>query len=143
MEKVVLCVDDDADSVFLLRRAMGKAEPVCSMRVASDGQIAIDYFKGSGKFQDRQAYPLPCLVLLDLKLPGVPGLDVLQWIRSEAGLMVPVVILSSSQDEVDISTAYKLGANAYLVKPSDMDQLLEMAKMIAGFWLTQNTPPPR
>ena len=143
MEKVVLCVDDDEDSVFLLKRAMDKAGPAYSMRVASDGQIAIDYFKGSGKFQDRETYPLPCLVLLDLKLPGRSGLEVLQWIRSDAGLLVPVVILSSSQDEVDISTAYKLGANAYLLKPSDMDQLLEMAKMIAGFWLMQNTLPPK
>jgi DNA-binding response OmpR family regulator len=141
MEKVVLCVDDDEDSVYLLKRAMDEAGPAYSMQVASDGEMAIDYFKGSGNFQDREAHPLPCLVLLDLKLPRTPGLGVLKWIRKEAGLSVPVIILSSSQNEVDISAAYQLGANAYLVKPSDYERLLEMAKMIAGFWLMQNVTP--
>jgi CheY-like chemotaxis protein len=138
MEKVVLCVDDDEDSVYLLKRAMDEAGPAYSMQVASDGEIAIEYLKGCGKFRDREAHPLPCLVLLDLKLPRTPGLEVLKWIRREAGLKISVVVLSSSQNELDISTAYQFGANGYLVKPSDYEHLLEMAKMIAGFWLMQN-----
>ncbi|MDB6110679.1 MAG: response regulator with CheY-like receiver domain and winged-helix DNA-binding domain, partial [Pedosphaera sp.] len=124
-------VEDDEDDALLFRRAMEKVEPGCPIQVATDGQMAIDYFAGSGKFQDRQAFPLPCLVLLDLKLPQVPGLDVLKWIRGEARSDVPVVILSSSQHKEDVSTAYKLRGNAYLVKPSDPAQLLEIAKMIA------------
>ena len=143
MKKIILCVDDDEDSVYLLQRAMDEAGTPYAMQVASDGDIAIDYIKGSGKFQDRETFPLPSLVLLDLKLPRTPGLSVLKWIRNEAGSSVPVVILSSSQNETDISTAYQLGANGYLVKPSDLDQLFEMARMTAGFWLTQNIPPGR
>ncbi|MDB6015669.1 MAG: response regulator with CheY-like receiver domain and winged-helix DNA-binding domain [Pedosphaera sp.] len=142
MAKTILQVEDDEDDVFLLRHAMDKVEPGCLLSVASDGQMAIDYFKGSGKFHDREAFPLPALVLLDLKLPQLPGLEVLKWMRSEAGLDVPVIILSSSKNKHDISAAYKLGANAYLVKPSDPGQLLEMAKLVRGFWLVQNTLPP-
>jgi two-component system response regulator len=142
MAKVILHVEDDEDAVFLFQHAMGEVATDCSIRAVSDGQMAIDYLKGLGKFQDREAFPLPWLVLLDLKLPQVLGLDVLKWIRREAGLTVPVVVLTSSQHKGDISSAYKLGANAYLVKPSDLRQLIEMAKMIKGFWLMQNTPPP-
>jgi DNA-binding response OmpR family regulator len=130
MVKVILLVEDDDDAVFLFQHAMAKAEPGSVMQVVSDGQMAIDYFKGTGKFKDREAFPLPSLVLLDLKLPQVPGLDVLKWIRTEAGSDVPVVILSSSKNDEDVATAYKLGANAYLVKPSDPSQLLDIAKMI-------------
>jgi DNA-binding response OmpR family regulator len=81
-------------------------------------------------------------VLLDLKLPYVMGLDVLKWIRQQPELPVIVVILSSSKDEEDIATAYRLGANGFLVKPPDVGKLLDMAKSIKDFWLTQNTPPP-
>jgi DNA-binding response OmpR family regulator len=128
--------------VILLRRAIKKAGLDCPLHVASDGQMAIDCINGAGKFRDRDAFPFPSLVVLDLKLPQVPGLEVLKWIRNEAGLHVPVVILSSSQHERDISTAYKHGANAYLVKRSDLTEVLDMAKMIAGFWLRLNNPPP-
>jgi CheY-like chemotaxis protein len=138
MKQVVLCVDDDEDSVYLLKRAMDDAGPAYSMQVASDGEIAIEYLKGCGKSRGGEVHPFPRLVLLDLKLPRTPGLAVLKWIRRDAGLKIPVVVLSSSQNEMDISTAYQLGVNGYLVKPSDYEQLLEMAKMIAGFWLVQN-----
>ncbi len=142
MAKAILHVEDDDDAVFLFQHAMSEVAAGCSIRAVSDGQMAIDYIEGKGKFCDRQAFPMPWLVLLDLKLPRVPGLDVLKWIRYEARSTVPVVILSSSQHTEDIATAYKLGANAYLVKPSDLRQLLEMAKMIQGFWIMQNIPPP-
>ena len=142
MAKVILHVEDDEDAVFLFQHAMTEVAADCLIRAVTDGQMAIDYFEGKGKFQDRDAFPMPWLVLLDLKLPQVPGLEVLKWIRSEAGSTVPVVILSSSQHADDIAGAYKLGANAYLVKPSDLRQLLEMAKMIQGFWIMQNTLLP-
>lgn len=142
MTKVILHVEDDEDDVFLFRRAMDKVAPGSLIRPVSDGQMAIDYLAGSGRFQDRQAFPWPCLVLLDLKLPHVPGLEVLNWIRSKAGLILPVVILSSSLHHDDIAAAYKQGANAYLIKPSDPDKFLEMVRMIRGFWVMQNTPPP-
>ena len=143
MARTVLLVEDEPNDVFFIQQAMKKAGVVNPIRVASDGQQAIDYFEGAGKFANREEFPLPCLVLLDLKLPYVMGLDVLKWIRQQPGLPVVVVILSSSKQEEDIATAYRLGANGYLVKPPDVGKLLDMAKSIKDFWLTQNTPPAR
>jgi len=143
MARTVLLVEDEPNDVFFIQQAMKKAGVVNPIRVASDGQQAIDYFEGAGKFANREEFPLPCLVLLDLKLPYVMGLDVLKRIRQQPGLPVVVVILSSSKQEEDIATAYRLGANGYLVKPPDVGKLLDMAKSIKDFWLTQNTPPAR
>src|ERR1051325_18608 len=142
MPRAVLLVEDEPNDVFFMQQAMKKAGVVNPIQVASDGQQAIDYFKGAGKFANREEYPRPCLVLLDLKLPYVMGLDVLKWIRQQPELPVIVVILTSSKEEADIATAYRLGANAYLVKPPDVGKLLDMAKSIKDFWQTQNTPPP-
>jgi two-component system response regulator len=142
MARTVLLVEDEANDVFFMQEAMKKAGVLNPIRVASDGQQAIDYFKGAGQFANREEFPLPCLVLLDLKLPYVMGLDVLKWIRQQPGLPAIVVILSSSKEEEDIATAYRLGANGYLVKPPDLGKLLDMARSIKDFWLTQNTPPP-
>jgi two-component system response regulator len=141
MPKIILHVEDDENDVLLIQHALKKAGILEPVQVASDGHLAIDYFEGSGKFADRVKFPLPSLVLLDLKLPHVPGLDVLKWIRQQAGVLTPVVILSSSEHEDDIASAYKLGANAYLVKPSDSSRLAEMARSIKDFWLIQNTMP--
>jgi DNA-binding response OmpR family regulator len=128
--------------VFFMRQAMKKAGVLNPLRVASDGQMAIDYLEGTGKFADREEFPLPCLVLLDLKLPRVMGLNVLKWVREQSRVPTIVVILTSSKEEVDILTAYRLGANGYLVKPSDLSELIDTAKSIKDFWLTQNVPPP-
>ena len=117
----------------------GVANPV---QVASDGQQAIDYLKGAGKFADREKFPVPCLVLLDLKLPYVMGLDVLRWIREQPGTAFPVVMLSASAEDADIATAYRLGANAFLTKPSEENKFVDMAKAIKDFWLTHNILPP-
>ena len=107
----------------------------------SDGREAIDYFKGAGRFSDREQFPLPGLVLLDLKLPRVMGLDVLKWIRRESGLSLVVVLLTASAEEADIASAYRLGANGFLVKPCEANKLVEMAKAINDVWLTHNTLP--
>ena len=95
MVKPILQVEDDANDVFLLQHAMTKAGVENPIQVATDGQQAIDYLKGAGKYADREQFPLPCLVLLDLKLPYVMGLDVLRWIRQEPGMAAIVLILSS------------------------------------------------
>jgi CheY-like chemotaxis protein len=138
----ILLVEDEDGDVCFMQLAMKKADVLNPLQVASNGQEAIDYFKGIGKFANREEFPLPCLVLLDLKLPRVMGLDVLKWIRQQPEVAVIVIILSSSKEEADITTAYRLGANGYLVKPSDVNQLTDMAKSIKDFWLTHNTPPP-
>jgi CheY-like chemotaxis protein len=140
--RTILLVEDEENDVFFMQRAMKKVGVLNSIQVASDGQQAIDYFQGTGKFANRREFPLPCLVLLDLKLPHVMGLDVLKWIRQQPEVAaIVVIILSSSKEEADIATAYRLGANGYLVKPPDVSKLDDMAKSIKDFWLTQNTPP--
>jgi CheY-like chemotaxis protein len=142
MTRTILLVDDEKSDVFFMQHAMKKAGVVNPIRVASDGQQAIDYFKGAGQFANRNEFPLPCLALLDLKLPYVMGLEVLKWIRQQPELPAIVIILSASSQEADIATAYRLGANGYLVKPSDISKLEDIAKSIKDFWLTQNTSPP-
>ena len=141
MSEAILLVEDDENDAFFMQHAMKKAGIVNPVRVASDGQQAIDYFKSALKVGSNGEFPLPCLVLLDLKLPYVMGLDVLKWIRLQPELAPIVLILSASSDPVDIATAYYRGANGYLVKPSDSRQLDDMVDSIKAFWLTHNTAP--
>src|SRR5207248_367758 len=115
------------------------ADPFEDVQPHHVGQFQI--LQGAGKFADRELFPLPCLVLLDLKLPDVMGLDVLKWIRQESGLPLAVVMLSASSEDADIATAYRLGANGFLVKPSEVSKLVDMAKAINAFWLTHNALP--
>jgi CheY-like chemotaxis protein len=140
--KTILLVEDEENDVFFFQRAMSKAGVTTTVHVARDGQEAIDYFRGESKFADRAAFPFPSVVLLDLKLPFVMGLDVLKWIRQQSQLATIVVILSSSREQADIAAAYRLGANGYLVKPAEASKLLDLVKAISDFWLAQNTPPP-
>jgi len=139
--KTILQVDDDPNDAILLRHAMKKKGIANPIQVASDGQQAIDYLKGAGKFADRAEFPLPSLVLLDLKLPYVMGLDVLRWIRQQPGMPLVVVVLTASGEDVDVATAYRLGANAFLTKPSEASKLEDMVEAIKDFWLTHNILP--
>ena len=138
----ILLVEDEENDVFPMRRALNRAAVVNAVHVANDGREAIDYFRGAGKFANRKEFPLPCLVLLDLKLPYVMGLDVLKWIRQQPEVPTIVILLSSSAAKADISTAYRLGANGFLVKPPEANQLRVMVEAIKDFWLTHNTAPP-
>jgi len=140
--KPILLVEDDENDVFFFRRAMDKAGMQTPLEVARDGQEAIDYLKGAGEFADRLAFPLPCLVLLDLKLPFVMGLDVLKWIRLQPDLPMVVLILSSSEEQADIAKAYQLGVNGYLVKPPEPGKLHDLVRTIDNFWMKQNVSPP-
>lgn len=141
---VILQVEDREEDVFLLHRALKRAALEANVQVASDGQEAVDYLAGHGKFADRQQFPLPYLVLLDLKLPQRMGLDVLAWIRAQPVFRpLIVIVLSSSIHEDDVRRAYELGANAFLVKPSDTHTLADMCQALKHFWLTYNQPPAR
>ena len=112
------------------------------MQVAEDGQKALDYLDGIGPFSDRGEFPIPGLILLDLRLPRVPGFDVLKWIRSQSSLScIPTIILSSSKEDRDMQTAYELGANSFLVKPLNAAELTEMVKASVDYWLCRNTIP--
>lgn len=137
----ILQVEDDPNDVFFFKKALNKAGVTNPIQVATDGQQAIDYLKGAGDFADREKFPLPCLMVLDLKLPHVMGLDVLKWIREQHGRALVVIIMSASAEEMDIAAAYRLGANAFLTKPSQANKLDDIAKAIKDFWLTHNTMP--
>src|SRR5579862_537958 len=139
--KTILQVEDDPNDVFLLQHAMTKAGVANPVQVVTDGRQALEYLQGSGKFADREKFPFPGLVLLDLKLPYVMGLDVLKWIRKGPGPALIVLMLTASGEEADIAAAYRLGANGFLVKPSEASKLQDMVKAIRDFWLTHNTLP--
>src|SRR2546430_816526 len=112
---LILLVEDREDDVILVRRAFGKANVLNPMHVVRDGAEAIAYLKGEGKYSNRAEYPLPELLLLDLKMPGTDGFEVLKWMRQQPGLQnLRVVVLTSSDQMRDVNTAYQLGANSFL-----------------------------
>jgi CheY-like chemotaxis protein len=138
----ILVVEDNPDDVMLLQRAFRKANLINPVRVVADGQAAVDYLEGKAPYDDRDEYPLPALVLLDLKLPKRTGHEVLNWIREQPGLRrIPVAMLTSSRESPDINKAYDLGANSYLTKPVDFDALLEMVKTLQLYWMILNERP--
>ena len=138
----LLLVEDDANDVMLFRRAKDKSNLANPLQVVEDGEAAVAYLSGQGQYADRNRYPLPALMLLDLKLPRKSGLEVLAWLREQRGLpRLPVVVLTSSKESVDVGQAYDLGANSYLVKPVAFDKLLEMVKALGLYWLILNEKP--
>jgi CheY-like chemotaxis protein len=139
---VILELEDREEDVILFAHALERAGVSADIRVVTNGQEAIDYLRGEGKFAHRDRFPFPDLVLLDLKLPVRTGFDVLKWIRSEPALRTLLVVtLTSSVDRGDVERAYQLGANAFLVKPSSINTLADMCRAIEMFWLTHNEPP--
>jgi CheY-like chemotaxis protein len=141
-EYSILLVEDDENDVFFFQRAMKDAQLQNPLSVARDGLEAIDYLSGNGAFADREQYPLPCLLILDLKMPRKSGLEVLEWLRSEPSLRtLPAIILSSSAQTTDIDRAYQLGANAFVVKPTTVGSRVELLRSIKGFWLQYSRPP--
>jgi CheY-like chemotaxis protein len=141
LSTTILMVEDDPNDVLFLKMALeavGVQNPVVE---AKDGRDALDYLSGKGPYTDRQRYPLPYLLLLDLKLPHLMGLDLLKWIRQRAELdCLIVIVLTSSANPSDIDAAYKLGANAYLVKPSSFEKLRALIQSLKDFWLLHNQP---
>jgi CheY-like chemotaxis protein len=143
MMETVLLVEDNPDDIFFVKRAFKANRIAHPLQVVEDGQAAIDYLSGAGEFADRDEHPLPFLILLDLKLPQRPGLEVLEWMRGRPELNhLIVVVLTSSHLDVDITRAYELGAHSFLVKPPDARELTEMIGMVDKYWLQMNRPPP-
>jgi CheY-like chemotaxis protein len=137
--RALLLVEDNEDDVFLMKRALKGAHVINPLFVAEDGQEALDYLGGAGKFADRANYPLPAVVFLDLKLPFVSGHDVLTWIRRQKHLeSLVVIVLTSSNEASDLSRCYALGANSYVVKPPTPEQLEDLAKAFKWYWLEYN-----
>ena len=142
-DKIILLVEDNPDDEKLTIRALHKNKISNEVVVARDGLEALDYLLGSGSDAGNHLKPLPQVVLLDLKLPKMDGLEVLRRLRvHERTKLLPVVILTSSNEEQDRITGYGLGANSYVRKPVDFNQFIEAARQLGLYWLVLNEPPP-
>lgn len=139
----ILLVEDNPDDVELTLHALRQEKLANAVEVARDGEEALDFTFCRGKHAKREFNHQPRLVLLDLKLPKVDGLEVLRQLKSDPRTRpIPVVILTSSREEKDLVCGYQLGANAYIQKPVDFDQFREMVKNLGLFWMVVNQPPP-
>jgi len=142
-DKIILLVEDNPDDEKLTLRALHKNKISNEVVVARDGVEALDYLLGNGSGGGNNLKPLPQVVLLDLKLPKLDGLEVLRRLRAhERTKLLPVVILTSSNEEQDRITGYGLGANSYVRKPVDFNQFMEAARQLGLYWLVLNEPPP-
>jgi len=132
----VLLVEDDLNDIFLVKRAFKMARIQNPLQVVTDGQEAINYLRGEGKYSDRDAYPLPKLIVMDIKMPRRSGFEVLEWVKGDSKPLrrIPIVIVSSSEDPSDINRAYELGANAYMVKPMDYRAVEHLFESITHYW---------
>lgn len=141
-QALVLLVEDNDDDVALVRRAFGKEKVVNPLQVVKSGEEALEYLMGTGRYANRLEYPLPELMLLDLKLPGINGFQVLRWLRQQPGLKsLRVVVLTASDALSDATQAYQLGANSFLVKPIDFNEFVNITNAIQGYWLWSSRSP--
>jgi CheY-like chemotaxis protein len=139
----ILLVEDNRMDAELTLDAFHEAKLLNTIHVASNGEMALDYLFGRGKYADRNTFPMPNLVLLDLKLPGIDGFEVLRQVKTMPILKrLPVVILTSSKEEGDRALSYDHGANSYLVKPVSFEGFLGVVRQIEGYWLSLNIAPP-
>jgi CheY-like chemotaxis protein len=131
----VLLVEDDLNDIFLVTRAFKKSRSRIPLRVVTDGSQAVQYLCGDDKYADRNNYPLPRLIVMDLKMPGRSGFEVLEWLKHDHLLRrIPVIIVSGSERPRDINRAYELGANAYMVKPMNFRAVEELFSSITHYW---------
>ena len=138
----ILLVEDSPDDALLIQRAFRKANLANPVQLVRDGEEAVAYLSGAVPYDDRGRFPLPVFMLLDLKLPRRSGLEVLAWLRQESAVRrLPVVVLTSSRESVDVNRAYDLGVNSYLTKPVGFEALIEMVKNVNLYWLVLNESP--
>jgi CheY-like chemotaxis protein len=139
---IVLVVDDNPDDVLLIQKGFERADFHNKLVNLNDGEEALRYLKGVGSYADRNAYPIPALILLDIKMPKVDGFTVLQWIRQKPEWQcLPVIILSTSFYGPEIIRAYELGANSFLTKPADFNEYMAAIRNLARYWLEDNVLP--
>lgn len=142
-QKTILLVEDNPDDVELTLHALKKNNITNEVVVARDGKDAIDYLFGKGSYEGRDTSKMPVLILLDLNLPKINGIEVLGMIRKdEKTRLLPTVILTSSKEEQDLINSYSLGANSYIRKPVDFNQFAEAIRQLGLYWLVLNEPPP-
>jgi len=143
-DKMILLVEDNRDDEALTLRALRKNRITNEVVVVRDGAEALEYLLGTGRYEGRDTTVMPDLILLDLKLPKVDGLEVLRRLRADQGTRsLPVVILTSSTEEQDVLKGYGLGANSYIRKPVDFDEFTEAARQLGVYWLVLNQGPPK
>lgn len=141
-QDTILLIEDNPKDVLLMQRAVRKAGIVNPLQVVNDGDTAVLYLSGQAPYNDRNSYPLPVLILLDLKLPRRSGAEVLMWLRQQPGIKrLPVVVLTASQEYIDINNVYDLGVNAYIVKPVAFNDLVEIVKTLNLHWIIFNEKP--
>ncbi|MCF2143276.1 MAG: response regulator [Candidatus Heimdallarchaeota archaeon] len=142
MRKLILLAEDNQDDIILTQRAFNKSNILNELIVVHDGEEALDFLFGKGKYEDRDTKKLPELVLLDLKMPKIDGLEVLKKMREHPLTKhIPVVILTTSQEESDMIKSYCYGANSYIIKPVDFNQFVNAVKQLGLYWLVLNKRP--
>ena len=142
-QKIILLVEDNPDDELLAVRALRKNNIGNEIVIARDGVEAMDYLFGTGQYSGRDLSEMPQIILLDLKLPKIDGLEVLRRIRSDDRTkLLPVAVLTSSREEKDLVDSYSLGANSYIRKPVDFDQFCESVRQLGLYWLVLNEVPP-
>jgi CheY-like chemotaxis protein len=135
-------VEDDPNDALLVRMAFQRTRSGIPLIILPNGLEAVNYLKGEGVYADRAKYPIPDIILLDLRMPLMSGFEVLHWIRERPGLKrLPVIVLTSSVQEADARNAYEAGANSYLVKPTDFNELVDSIKNLGDFWLDGSKLP--
>lgn len=140
-EPIILLAEDSENDVLMFLRAFKQSGYESPLQVVSNGEEALAYLKGEGKFANREEYPLPTLLLLDLKMPRKDGFEVLQWIRKQDSLSsLVVVVLTTSERVQDINRAYSMGANSFLTKPLDIQEFRHMLSSLYTYWLVFNRP---
>lgn len=140
--EVILLAEDNEDHVLLTKRAFRMAGLLNPVVTVQNGEEAIAYLKGEGKFANRSEYPLPTLLLLDLKMPRKNGFEVLEWLRTQPELSsLRVVVLTTSDRILDVNRAYQLGANSFLTKPVDFRDFVQLSAAIKGYWLWMSRAP--
>ena len=140
--EVILLAEDNEDHVLLTKRAFRMAGLLNPVVTVENGEEAIAYLKGEGKFANRSEFPLPTLLLLDLKMPRKNGFEVLEWLRTQPALSsLRVVVLTTSDRILDVNRAYQLGANSFLTKPVDFRDFVQLSTAIKGYWLWMSRAP--
>jgi len=139
---IILVAEDDEDYVLLIKQVFSKAHIPNPVHVVWNGEEAIAYLKGEGKYANRDEYPLPDIFLLDLKMPRINGFEVLKWVRQQPGFAsLRILVLTSSDAIRDVNEAYQLGANSFLVKPLDFQDFTHLSRLIADFWFKASRAP--
>src|SRR5437764_6822398 len=141
-DALILIAEDLEDDVLIMRRSLDKAGVTNPTQVVRNGEETMAYLRGEGRFSNRAEYPLPALLLLDLKMPRKDGFEVLQWLRQQPMLKaLRVIVLTSSEDIRDVNRAYKIGANSFLVKPMDFHNTMEIGIFLKDYWLRTDQAP--